>query len=187
MGLWRRADACLWLWAAVLGFAVLIALCAVPQIDVALSAGFYYPRLTPAWYFAASALWRGLYRYGEYPALCMAGGAVVGLLGGHIWRSWRGYRRRCLFLILAVALGPGLLVNGLLKPGWGRPRPRQVEQFGGPRAFQPWWQPGGPGAGESFLRPRGRPAATRAGRRGGHRTARPGVGVDAPRQASAGH
>jgi lipid A 4'-phosphatase len=48
-----------------------------------------------------------------------------------------------LFLILTLALGPGLLVNGVLKEGWARPRPGMVTEFGGEYAFMPWWDPRG--------------------------------------------
>jgi membrane-associated phospholipid phosphatase len=34
-------------------------------------------------------------------------------------------------------LGPGLVVNTVLKDHWGRARPLQIEQFGGSRAFTP--------------------------------------------------
>jgi lipid A 4'-phosphatase len=51
--------------------------------------------------------------------------------------------RAALFLVLSLNIGPGLLVNGLLKEGWGRPRPRMVTEFGGDHAFRPWWDPRG--------------------------------------------
>ena len=51
--------------------------------------------------------------------------------------------RAALFLIISLALGPGLLVNVLLKEGWARPRPGNVIQFGGEHAFMPWWDPRG--------------------------------------------
>lgn len=51
--------------------------------------------------------------------------------------------RAALFLILSLALGPGLLVNGILKEVWARPRPGMVTQFGGDYAFMPWWDPRG--------------------------------------------
>ena len=47
--------------------------------------------------------------------------------------------RAAFFLILSLALGPGLLVNGVLKPNWPRPRPYMVTQFGGEYPFTPWW------------------------------------------------
>lgn len=151
-GMWRQEKTrCrVYLWAATLGFLPLIALCAIPHIDLALSARFYQATLQCAWYLEATAPWRWLYQYGEYPALVLACGALLILLGSLVWRSWVSYRRRCLFLILAVVLGPGLLVNGFLKPAWDRARPRQIEQFGGPKAYRPWWQPEGPGTAESF-------------------------------------
>jgi lipid A 4'-phosphatase len=51
--------------------------------------------------------------------------------------------RAALFLIVSLALGPGLLVNGVLKEGWARPRPGMVTQFGGDYTFMPWWDPRG--------------------------------------------
>ena len=52
--------------------------------------------------------------------------------------NWLGLRRRGLvFVLLCAALGPGLLVNVVLKDHWGRARPAQVEAFGGTRAYTP--------------------------------------------------
>ena len=51
--------------------------------------------------------------------------------------------RAALFLIATLALAPGLLVNGILKPYWPRPRPVQVVEFGGPQRFVAWWDPRG--------------------------------------------
>lgn len=50
---------------------------------------------------------------------------------------WRIDGRACAFLLLALALGPGLVVNALLKDHWGRARPAQVEAFGGSARFTP--------------------------------------------------
>jgi membrane-associated PAP2 superfamily phosphatase len=56
------------------------------------------------------------------------------------------------FLALMLALGPGLVVNGILKPNWGRPRPGQVQEFGGELDFVDAWEFGeGPsGISKSF-------------------------------------
>ena len=48
-----------------------------------------------------------------------------------------------LFLMLTMALGPGVLVNVLLKDHWGRPRPIDVTQFKGDQHFVAWWDPRG--------------------------------------------
>lgn len=45
--------------------------------------------------------------------------------------------RRLSFLLLLLALVPGLIVNQVLKEHWGRARPIQIEQFGGNRLFTP--------------------------------------------------
>lgn len=41
------------------------------------------------------------------------------------------------FLALVLIVGPGLLANSTLKDNWGRPRPVQITEFGGPAAFAP--------------------------------------------------
>lgn len=51
--------------------------------------------------------------------------------------------RAALFLISTMVLGPGLLVNVVLKDHWGRPRPIDVTQFGGEQHFVAWWDPRG--------------------------------------------
>lgn len=51
--------------------------------------------------------------------------------------------RAALFVALSLALGPGLLVNAVLKETWSRPRPGMVTEFGGDHAFMPWWDPRG--------------------------------------------
>jgi lipid A 4'-phosphatase len=132
------------------GFLLLILLCAFPSIDLALSALCYEPTRLSAWYLKHASPWRELYQYGELPAYGMAVGACLVLVLSWRFVAWQQYRRHCLVLVLAVALGPGLLVNGLLKPLWGRPRPRHIEQFAGHQPYRPWWQPGAPGRGESF-------------------------------------
>ncbi|MFM2484960.1 phosphatase PAP2 family protein [Celerinatantimonas yamalensis] len=48
------------------------------------------------------------------------------------------WRKKLLFLALCLALGPGILVNVVLKDNSvGRPRPIQVHQFGGQSDFAP--------------------------------------------------
>lgn len=51
--------------------------------------------------------------------------------------------RAILFLVATLALGPGLLVNVVLKDHWHRSRPIDVQQFGGSEHFTAWWDPRG--------------------------------------------
>ena len=48
--------------------------------------------------------------------------------------------RKPIFLLSTLILGPGILVNAVLKDNWGRPRPRYVEEFGGDLPYQPVWK-----------------------------------------------
>lgn len=45
--------------------------------------------------------------------------------------------KKVIYLLLVAALGAGVIVNATLKDNFGRVRPRNVEQFGGPGHFTP--------------------------------------------------
>lgn len=68
--------------------------------------------------------------------------SVVVVLGTlySIWR-YRGLvgmaQARWLFVMAALAIGPGLVSNVILKDNWGRARPRQIVEFGGHKTFTP--------------------------------------------------
>ncbi|MTH98213.1 phosphatase PAP2 family protein [Roseibium sp. RKSG952] len=47
--------------------------------------------------------------------------------------------RTPVFLVSTLILGPGILVNAILKDNWGRPRPNSVEVFGGTAHYQDVW------------------------------------------------
>lgn len=55
---------------------------------------------------------------------------------------YRGIKQRAphlpaLFVLLSIALGPGLVVNGICKEFSGRARPSQIEEFGGTKRYTP--------------------------------------------------
>lgn len=101
--------------------------------------------------------WRFLYRFGEWPATILTVGAALVLVAGFVRPALARYRRQALFLVLLTIIAPGLLVNSLFKNNWGRPRPRDVDQFGGTMAFHQPWQPGPAPKNASF--PAGHPTA----------------------------
>jgi lipid A 4'-phosphatase len=45
--------------------------------------------------------------------------------------------KACLFLLLTLVIGPGLVANAGFKDHWGRARPHQVIEFGGHEKFSP--------------------------------------------------
>ncbi len=97
------------------------------------------------WTQAREKPWDLFYDYGAIPAwtiLLLSATLYAAVL---LRRAPRKYAKPCLVVILTVALGPGLLVNGILKPSWGRPRPVDVASFGGASEYRKVWPPGGQG------------------------------------------
>lgn len=59
-------------------------------------------------------------------------------------------RIRSIYLLLALWLGAGLVVEGIFKMNWGRPKPAQLIEFGGWLDFHSAFVPGEAGRGRSF-------------------------------------
>lgn len=66
------------------------------------------------------------------------------------WRRHPLVRQMALTSLATVALGTGLLVNGIGKDYTGRPRPRTLQEFGGQAQYRPPLDLGTPGVGKSF-------------------------------------
>jgi lipid A 4'-phosphatase len=122
----------------------LAAVCAVgalfllaPSVDLWASGLFFRPG--EGFFLANAGIVRVLYRAVPWIVIAQAVGVPLFLLLG--W--WRGRAvagfglRQGLFVLLVLAVGPGLAVNAALKDHWGRARPSQVVEFGGSQAFTP--------------------------------------------------
>jgi lipid A 4'-phosphatase len=119
--------------------------------DLAISSRFFVPGgAHGGWIFARDQPWRLLYEYGEIPPTLFAAGALWLYRAARTGKARPAYARPCLVVILTMVLGPALLVNGILKNDWGRPRPADIKVFGGSSTFLKVWQPGVPGGGKSF-------------------------------------
>lgn len=115
-----------------------------PDLDLAFSALFFDPvqRLFPLRTAAAMETARDV---AEWILIILALPAAIVLLIRLFRPGWMMpiSPRAALFLLATLALGPGLLVNGILKQQWPRPRPVQVTEFGGAHRFVAWWDPRG--------------------------------------------
>ena len=94
--------------------------------------------------------WDFLYHYAPFPAFIMAGISIAVLGGGFFAAGMKKSRPQALFFVLLLALGPGLVVNVILKDNLGRARPREVVEFGGNYQFSQVWQRGDTGKNSSF-------------------------------------
>lgn len=117
------------------------------NLDLRLQQKFY---LNNSWYRAENQPWLWLYEYGTYPSIILTAISLIFLLGSITIQRFVPHRRYALLVILTLIIGPGLLINVIFKDHWGRPRPRQLQQFGGKWEFKEVWQRGIPGKGKSF-------------------------------------
>jgi lipid A 4'-phosphatase len=110
-----------------------------PRLDLAFSGLFFEPG---AGFVFKDLPWvqalYGLFAVLQLPILAVL---LLGLLGGWVDSRLARQRRTLLFLLFSLLLGPGLMVNEVLKNHWGRARPVQVTEFGGTAQYTPPWQP----------------------------------------------
>lgn len=110
------------------------------------------------WFWSTAGGWRFektgfvdlLYRYGNLPGLIVGGSGLVVWAASFLAPRLRSARLLGGFLALALIIGPGLLANAAFKEHYGRPRPRQVAEFGGDLQFRPLGEPTFDGRGKSF-------------------------------------
>jgi len=123
-----------WRWAAV----PLAALTLFPSIDITVSSWFYDP-VYEGFRARVWALPEWVRRALPYYLLGLAASVALLWLAGEVaGRALLGVSRRVgAYLLLSLALGPGLVVNVLLKDNWGRPRPSTIAEFGGPLTYSP--------------------------------------------------
>jgi membrane-associated PAP2 superfamily phosphatase len=103
------------------------------DLDVRVARHFYVPG--EGWPRGAEPLWRSLKHYGVIPAWTVALGALGVWIASYFKPALRHMRRGAMFLVLVMAIGPGVLVNDVFKEQWGRPRPKDLVEFGGERAY----------------------------------------------------
>lgn len=132
-------------------FAILILL-TIPfwvwKLDYLIESSFYDPT-KGGWYLQKAPFWDFMYRFGVFPGLLAALGSLFALSMSY-WRpQWLQWRKPALFMILTLALGPGFLVNAVLKENYGRPRPAETTILGGTEEYLNVLVPGSSG-GKSF-------------------------------------
>lgn len=105
-----------------------------PWMDLSLERYFYQNGNDTATHFMTSPFIEFMYTYGYWVPNLFAAGALI-LLFFERWRN------PGLVIVLTMIMGGGFVAHGLLKEYWGRPRPRQIEEFGGNQTYRPFWKP----------------------------------------------
>ena len=129
--------------------ALAIALSAAGGLDAVLLRPFARNGDGLRWPLEHAAPWHQFYQYAGVGTLAMVAAAVGVLAASYASPRVRRMRIYAVYILLVLGLGPGLLVNGVLKENWGRPRPRETLEFGGWREARSILQPKA-GQGHSF-------------------------------------
>jgi lipid A 4'-phosphatase len=131
----RLLNAPVWLWATFVAVSAVFLL--IPQIDLAVSRAFYTPDIG----FETKGIWyERLVHRSVGVSLVLGNIALIVIWGVRALANRQAINFRgkeLVFLLVFLGLGPGLVVNGLLKENWGRARPADIVQFGGTREFTP--------------------------------------------------
>jgi membrane-associated PAP2 superfamily phosphatase len=120
------------------------------KLDIRLISVFYNPQDPYPWSLRARYPWNLLYYFGSYPASITAIISLILIVLSYFRPDFQKYRKTSLFLVTVLVLGPGLTVNAIFKDHYGRPRPRDIECFGGQQKYYYPLEPAFSAKGKSF-------------------------------------
>ena len=78
-----------------------------------------------------------LFQYATIFTVTIAVCSLLIALSAYVMPSLKVWQKPALFVVLVIALGPGLVINLIFKDHWGRPRPVHITEFGGQYAYVP--------------------------------------------------
>jgi lipid A 4'-phosphatase len=119
---------------SILGF-FLVLLMFFPELDIEISGYFY--NLEYGFLYKKNILIRALYDI--IPPITKIFSAFCGLYLLYLLIKYKSIKiilkSSALFLFITAIIGPGLVVNSILKDNFGRARPRQITEFQGSKEF----------------------------------------------------
>ncbi len=117
---------------------ILIALLApfTPQIDLAIEHYFYTDG-----HFQSNNFLYIIHTFGVVPGWILALGALTLFILSFIYPKLKAWRPFILLPLLTMLIGAGLIIDRSFKEHWGRPRPKQIIEFGGIQPFRPFYKP----------------------------------------------
>ncbi len=82
-----------------------------------------------------------LFAFGVFPAYAPCALIVICLATALYLLDRKYWTVAITTILLSLGLGSGLLINGILKNSWNRPRPKQIQEFSGPYPYSPYYRP----------------------------------------------
>jgi len=108
-----------------------------PWLDLTIARYFYQPHQK----FPDTEWFDLLFDFGPVPAEILAIVAALIAIASFFSGYLRKWRNAAFLLVATMVVGAGLITHLILKDHWGRPRPKQVIEFGGIQAFRPYYKP----------------------------------------------
>lgn len=109
---------------------------AASALDLKISSFFYHDNS-----FYENGLTTWLYHWGETFGFIFGILATIGFVVSYCFKRCFVLKKGCLVIGLTLFLGAGVLINGLLKTTFGRPRPRHLTCFGKTQEYRPFYRP----------------------------------------------
>lgn len=120
----------------------------ITNIDISLEHYFYSPE--KGWVLQYRPFWDFFYRFGIFPGYILAFCGLI-MISVSYWNSkYIRFRKASLVLVFTIIVGPGILINLVLKDHSGRPRPREITEFGGTEKYLCVCELGKTNEGKSF-------------------------------------
>lgn len=119
------------------------------DLDMQVASFFYNLHSQEPW-LVDSVFWQGVYASAQWLSIAVVTTGCFFIAFGFLRKDLKIWRRYGIFMVLGIAIGPGLLINGVFKDHWGRPRPKAIIEFGGSEHYVPPLKFNKAGDGKSF-------------------------------------
>ena len=108
-----------------------------PEVDMWMASLFYDPE--QGFYLKETPLVEITYDIFKHLPKLLLPVMFIFLLMGIKSTYCRIRRHLCLFALVTLLVGPGIIVHNVFKDQWDRARPRHLVEFGGDKQFTPAW------------------------------------------------
>lgn len=122
-------------WAIALFILLSVFFYAVPQFDLWVAGLFWQPE--EGFALNDNPVVQFIYVVFRYMPHFLVPALLILLILPWFKQSLKPSRKYTGFLLVVLLVGPGIIVHPILKDNWDRPRPRDVQQFGGQLEFSP--------------------------------------------------